>query len=129
MRRLVIMSSDHTLLPEQKEILESDPVKYDILRVPQEGWTYEKIFEVAGLLTSSADQYCKEDATPVGLEVIFISPIPALIKILTLYQGLSRKHGYSELEVLIFHNDNREATELPSGKIIHKIAAAGWRLV
>jgi len=51
--------------------------------------------------------------------VVFASPIPYLIKLLsrqlnfTIDEGL--KHAYN---VLIFHNDKREKKELPNGKVI-----------
>jgi hypothetical protein len=52
--------------------------------------------------------------------VVFVSPIPAMIKRLVATKGAD--------EVLIFCNDKREKKELPNGKVIYVVAQDGWYL-
>lgn len=56
----------------------------------------------------------------MGSPVIFVSPIPYLIKFLA---------GSTGTDVYVFHNDNREKKELPDGRIIQTVAKTGWQLV
>ena len=101
----VIINEQHEILPEQQKILDS--YGYDkIVKVPASGWTYGKMIDFMYTLNDN-------DVT------IFVSPIPALMKILT------REDFYW----MVFHNDKRDKKELPNGRIIQTIAKTGWRLV
>ncbi|HHX32210.1 MAG TPA: hypothetical protein GX712_06435 [Bacteroidales bacterium] len=111
----VIINETHSLLDEQKALIEKlrkdaflcdDLHKVVTVKVPAKGWTLEQMKEKGKEMR--------------GSWVIFVSPIPFLIKY------LSRDMGTG---VRIFHNDNREKKELPNGKIIHTVSRTGWQLV
>jgi len=100
------MSEQHSILPEQQEILDAKYETVDRLLVSQDGWTTKEIEAKSKFLAST------------GADVIFLSPIPYLIKLLAV-----------KANIFIFHNSNREKLELPNGKIISKVAKTGWELV
>ena len=105
-KAIVIINEQHKLLPEQKEILNTNyKDNRECLNVSADGWNLEEI--------KSKVEELK------GNIIIFASPIPAMIKFVML----------TGIEVRIFHNDNREKVELPNGKIISRVAQEGWQLV
>lgn len=123
----VIMNEQHTLLPEQKKMLDtlSYPVDglnpedcyetmyisgYEIAFVPAEGWNLKEQSDMA-LQLASFD-------TPV----VFVSPVPILLAKLA-------AQTYRRCPVYVFHNDQREKKELPGGRVISVTAATGWQLV
>ena len=126
MKATVIINEQHSLLEEQKTILNETYEAWEKLLIPAEGWTLDQIKEVA-----------------IKLEgiVVFVSPIPVLIKWLSEDSEINNYNkapdaGYyntsniSKVEsVKIFHNDKREKKELPNGKIISVTAETGWQLV
>jgi len=121
----IIINEQHSLLEEQEQILNKTYTTWEKLLVPASGWTIEEIKEVA-----------------IKLEgvVIFVSPIPVLIKWLS---EDSEINGYNKCpagyyntsnmsmveSVKIFHNDKREKKELPNGRIISVTAETGWQLI
>lgn len=106
MKTLLVINETHKLLEEQVKILTAYCGEgFNPLLVPQNGWTYEEIVKIANELNS-------ED------EVIFASPVPALIK-LAIHRGA---------KVLIFHNDKREKVE-KDDRIFYTVAKTGWQLV
>ena len=109
MKTIVIMNEKHNILPEQAEILDSRFKRWETLKVPSTGWTLEEIKKIIETYVPSR----------AHVNVIFVSPIPAMIKMLSRV----RKTVY------VFHNDHREKVELPNGKIIQKVAKTGWVLV
>ena len=106
----VIINEQHTLLPEQKQILHRVFSNYEELKVPSDGWDLKTIKEKSLALASTSET------------VVFASPIPAMIKILA-------GHESDNFSVFVFHNDKREKKELPNGKIISVTAQTGWQLV
>jgi hypothetical protein len=62
--------------------------------------------------------------------VLFISPIPRMIKLLSedaVLNQIQAKHSISKVTLTtVMCNDTREKVELPNGKIIHKISETGW---
>lgn len=124
---LLFKNEQHSLLPEQVGILEKKfPQGYDIMNVPAEGWTLKEQKQIA-------DELMENEGT-----FIFLSPVPYLLKRLSFQQGYG--HGDNcvarnrplyghKTNVLVFHNDNREKTVLPNGKIIQTVAKTGWVLV
>ena len=123
---LVVMNETHSLLPEQKEILEREYEEYQILPVPAEGWTLEemdsKVDEISTMELQEGKLY---------LDIVFVSPIPYMMRELT-RREIYFANEYAEQSnrfVRIFHNDRREKKELPNGKIVQVVAQTGWQLV
>ncbi len=102
-KALVVLNEQHNLMDEQVSILDN-LFDWDIKAVPSSGWS---LSQMRGVL---------KELKAFDGEVVFASPIPALI------MGM-------EGEGLLFHNDRREKKELPNGKIIMTVAQTGWQLV
>ena len=105
----VVMNEDHSLLPEQREILKEKYGNYDFRYVPKEGWLLEEINWLVEWYENSHVE-----------EVVFVSPVPSLL------MKLSRLNGKT---VRVFHNDNRNKKTLPNGKVVYTVAQEGWELV
>ena len=115
----IIINEQHTLLPQQVEVIKHifDPAAYRhiLVKVPAQGW-----------------DRLEQDACISMLEgvVLFISPIPRMIKLLSedaLLNQFQMKHSISKVTLTtVLCNDTREKVELPNGKIIHKISETGW---
>ena len=73
MLAIVLLNEQHKLLPEQKELLDSRFPKYKVKSVPAEGWTKERMETITDEL--------------VGRTVVFVSPIPLLIRELSVVSG------------------------------------------
>ena len=117
----VILNEQHKLTEEQKEILNNFGGRVEIISVPANGWTDEEMEK------NAHDLY--------GHDVIFVSPIPILIGMLSFQLGWKEGAGRFGNEVIegprsvyIFHNNYREKKELPNGKIIMVVAKTGWKL-
>lgn len=127
MKAIIVMNESHDLLPEQEKILKESYVEgYEILSVPTTGWNLEEMDEVIEKITSS--EYGREN----WLDVVFVSPIPYMIRELTRREIYAPSAEYCEdtgLRVRIFHNDHREKKELPNGQIIQVVSKSGWQLV
>ena len=119
-KAIVVMNETHSLLPEQEEILGMVYEGFDILPVPAQGWgigvMIDKIHELH-------ERACREK-----LDIVFVSPIPLMIRELT-EMALCPNSGRRRYRVKLFHNDRREKKELPGGKIIQVVAQTGWELV
>jgi hypothetical protein len=115
----LIINEQHQLMPEQVEILAQQIGKYHTLKIP-----------ASGLTRSQLESFTVDNGILYNDTIIFASPIPYLIKLLssqlTLTFNESIKHSYN---VLIFHNDTREKKELPNGKVIMTVAQTGWELI
>lgn len=112
MKAVVVMNESHSILPEQEKILnERFGDDWNFYLIPKEGWNLQDMDNVFTTLV----QYPN---------VIFVSPVPYLIKKLSYYQG----EGYN-IKVYVFHNDKREKKTLPDGRVISTIAKEGWQLV
>ena len=118
----VIINEQHSLLPEQEKILNSQFSSWEFFKVPADGWTLSEI-------RNKARELAKDD-------VVFCSPIPVLLAELAKNVGFmaacSRvENGFSgEVPaVYVFHNDRREKKELPNGKVIMVVSQTGWELV
>lgn len=122
----VILNEQHTLMEEQKNILNERFGMFEIVAVPSEGWTAKEQQQVCKTLVE----------TEGGCTVVFASPVPVLLKLASYWSGFgtagadmgSPLYGCGT-EVLVFHNDKREKKELPNGKIIMIVAATGWELI
>jgi hypothetical protein len=111
MKAVVIINEQHTLLAEQEKILREKFEEIEFVMVPASGWTLDEMRALAR--TDKFQERHYKDTF-----IVFISPIPGLIK------ALFNLHN-----VLMFHNDNREKKELPNGKIIMTVAKEGWQLI
>ena len=141
-KAFVIMNETHSLLPEQEEILRERFEDYEVISVPAAGWSLEQMKRKAEklcYLAAGADvqeiagrKVVHFPADTPGNAIVFVSPIPFLMKELTIR---SIRGTYVELEtrqiydVLVFHNDRREKKELPDGLIIQVVTREGWQLV
>ena len=118
---ILIKNEQHSILPDQEKQLKN--YSFSILDVSAKGWNKEEIKAI-----SKAVWYvlsCSENAPENGA-IIFLSPVPLLIKEVT---WSSRAPGGALYEVKIFHNDNRIKKEVGDGKVIHTVAKEGWELV
>jgi hypothetical protein len=102
-RALVLLNEQHSLLEEQRSILDG-LFDWTIKAVPSSGWTLSQMREVI------------QELQAFDGEVVFASPVPALLL------GMAGR-GF------LFHNDKREKKELPNGKIVMAVAQTGWQLV
>lgn len=105
-KAIVIKNEQHSLLPDQEKCL--DGMEYQFLDIPAAGLTISEILHSASKIIREYPDHA----------IIFLSPIPALIKFLC----------QEQVSVLVFHNDNREAKEI-NGRVIHVVAREGWVLV
>lgn len=127
-RAIVIVNEQHTLFPEQENIIDRyDDI--DFINVPAAGWTYQQQDEMVAHIYNAA---LETDEVP-SATVIFASPIPYLLKEVTelaiSYHPMMEDILIRLYQVRVFHNDHREKVELPNGKIINKVAQKGWMLV
>lgn len=134
MNALVVLNAGHSLFPSQVELLDTTFGfgKWDFLRVPEKGWTYDEMFEIV-LSTlrehgGKKSYLSEEDPIKSSFTVVFASPIPALIVLFAKIAGATK-----EIDVQVFHNDQRIAKEVPDGKggvgMIHSVSPTGWILV
>ena len=122
----VVLNEQHSLLEDQKRVLDDAFEDWELFPVPEEGWTYDEQLEVIGRWIDQLNELPREDE----LWAVFASPIPALMTLAARCQG-QREDG--RFMTLVFHNDQRVAKEisLPNGKkkVVHTVAPEGWRLV
>jgi hypothetical protein len=113
--KYLIINEQHTLMPEQVEILTQQIGEYITLNI-----------HASGLTRSQLESFTVDNGILYNDIIIFASPIPYLIKILSSRLTFENELAYN---VLIFHNDKREKKELPNGKVIMTVAQTGWELV
>jgi hypothetical protein len=118
----IIINEQHSLLPEQEKILNTQFNSWEFYKVPANGWTLPEMKEIAKSLAND--------------NVVFCSPVPVLLAELAKNAGFQDacskvENGFSGQvpSVFVFHNDRREKKELPNGKVIFVIAKEGWQLV
>ncbi|BDR74324.1 hypothetical protein K144316041_p21630 (plasmid) [Clostridium tetani] len=119
MKTIVILNKQHSLTKEQKETLLKNFEKFEMLLVPENGWTLNEMKNVVKQLQLG---YINKEAK----NIIFASPIPALIKLVSeeiLMDSLNPSNWF------VFHNGKREKRKLPNGKIISVVATKGCELV
>jgi len=120
-KAIIVMNETHSLLPEQEKILGMVYEGFDIFPVPSQGWTLDEMLDKINELHEKA---CKEK-----LDIVFVSPIPLMIRELTEMAICPKGSGKRRYNVKLFHNDRREKKELPNGRIIQVVAQTGWQLV
>ena len=124
MKVYVIINEQHSLFPQQREILDQKFPSWEFYKIPAEGLTLDEQRKIVQELK--------------GNMIVFASPVPFLMKELAYIAGFvdlinsedanGLLVGY-KTHVLVFHNDKREKKELPNGKIISVVAETGWQLV
>ena len=119
-KAIIVMNESHSLLPEQEKILGMVYEGFDILPVPSQGWNIGEMIDQINQLHEKA---CVEK-----FDIVFVSPIPLMIRELT-EMAICPKGSGRRYKVKLFHNDRREKKELPDGKIIQVVAQTGWELV
>ena len=115
---VVVISEQHTLLKEQLKLLLWKFGSFYTLKVPATGWDIDQQREVLQLLAEQT--------------VVFVSPIPWLLKETAAWQSLKNialSDGGCPTATsgcLVMANDTREKKELPSGKVVYTVPATGW---
>jgi len=123
-KALVIINENHSLMTEQKQILEKNYSSIEFLKVPAQGWKLEE-------MRSIVEEISSMDLKGYYLDIVFVSPVPYMIRELT-RREIFFVNEYAEqtnMFVRVFHNDVREKKELPDGRIISVVAQTGWQLV
>jgi len=135
MKTIVIINEQHSLLPEQKEILKERFGSWKTIEVPASGWELDEMKEVKEKLYRKLAEIKGNNILLKEYDntVVFVSPVPYLIKELSL-KSQSGDWGDNPnkvqlFKVRVFHNDRREKKELPNGKVISVVAKTGWELV
>lgn len=126
MTTTIIINEQHKLLPAKETLLKEKFQSWETILVPSEGWDKDQQETVVKELSGT---------------VIFISPIPYMIKLASRDAALNWSYficridypyapfGESKIErVFVMANDNRVKKELPGGKIISVVAPEGWYL-
>jgi len=123
-KAIIIINENHSMMDEQKSIIEERYQNYEFLKVPAQGWTLEE-------MRSIVEEISSMDLRGCYLEVVFVSPVPFMIRELTRREilFLNEYAEQTNLFVRVFHNDRREKKELPDGRIIQVVAQTGWQLV
>lgn len=108
----VVLNEQHQLLENQKAILnDCFGDGWEIFPIPAKGMTLPEMEDAIEKLK--------------GGNIVFASPVPVmLMKLSALSASESEK-----IDVMVFHNDNRQKKELGNGKIIYVVAEFGWELV
>ena len=122
MKALVVLNEAHTMLPQQEKLLGVEIYDdWDILPVPKEGWTLDKMKDDI--------RPPLENALLTGTDIVFVSPIPWLIKRLSFFEGSQyARDNFSVGAVRVMMRDQRIKTETKDGVITSKISGDGWRL-
>jgi len=114
MKTTIIINENHTLLPEQENILKKRFCEWETLLVPSNGWNKQERNEICSEITGN---------------VVFVSPIAGMVKSLSIRSIIKMvKNEKIDVVPFVFSNDKRDKMELPNGKIISKIAETGWYL-
>lgn len=122
----LFINEQHSLLEDQKRELERfvserkhKVGEVETVLIPAEGWTLEEMDKiVSGLWNEYMNSKPSEE-----MAIIFVSPVPYLIKELSSYTS------YSLFSTWVFHNDKRDKRELDNGKVIYTVAKEGWKIV
>ena len=104
---IIVKNEQHTLLEEQKVILESRFSEYEYLNIPKEGISIKEQFEIIEYLLKK------------NIDIIFLSPIPLI---------LGKLSKYSKNLVCVFTNSKRNKIE-KNGQISFNIEKNGWELL
>ena len=122
-KAIVIINEQHTMFPQQVELLNSTYDEWETLLVPAAGWSKEEQEEKSGEIQNH------------WRDIVFASPVPYLMIMCAQREGKAieaqywGQHSPETSCVYLLHNDKREKKELPGGKIINAVAQDGWALV
>ena len=119
MKTKVVINEQHSLLPNQVEILDSkfQINGWELFKIPAEGLTLAAQIATAGRIQENPG-------------VVFASPVPVLLaRCVALAVEADSLGGGLRGSIWILHNDHREKKELPGGKVIMTVAQTGWQLV
>lgn len=120
----VIINEQHSLLPQQEELIKKLGEEIELVKIPAEGINRQEIDQLAEELV--------QDAVLDNANIVVLSPIPLLLALLVKDTAVyNDKYDYDgEIgSIYILHNDKREKKELPNGKIISVVAQEGWELI
>jgi hypothetical protein len=134
-KTIVIINEQHTILEEQKCLLNSKFTDgWEFLKVPSSGWTLEEQNQIKEDIIKYVDLFGFHGKSG---NVVFVSPIPYLYGRLQIefgyhvgnYDGNIGNYKNVSGNVYVFHNDKREKKELPNGKIISVTSKTGWQII
>lgn len=129
-KALVIINESHSLLEDQRRVLESEyPGGIGrVVYAPKDGWSFSEIVSIC--------EYILDEALGNGLDIVFVSPVHVLLNEVTkaIYyaKGYDDCRGYkggTDVQVRVFHNDYREKKVLGDGRVLSVVAETGWRIV
>ena len=119
MKTTIIISEQHTLLPEQEELLKEKFGTWQTILVPATGWTREEREIICDTLRGNV----------VFVSPIPVSPIPGMILYLAVRASFEFCNKWPKtVRPWVFSNDTREKKELPGGKVVSVTAKTGWYL-
>ena len=122
MRTIIIINEQHSLLPQQSELIRKElGEEIELKKIPAEGINRGEIEAMAEDLNRLSN-----------INIVVLSPIPLLLGRLA--------HTSEEIDgrydcvcprnrIYILHNDQREKKEIPNGKVISVVAQEGWVLI
>ena len=116
MRAIIIINETHSMMDEQKSIIEERYQNYEFLKVPSHGWTLEEMKKIKSKIW---EEYMYSSGE---MNIVFVSPVPYLLKELA---SLGAK--FSSFKSLWCTMTQGERT--PDGRIISVVAQTGWQLV
>lgn len=119
---IVILNEQHSLFPQQEELLNETCSEWSIKPVPKDGWTHAEQDAVKDELYAAL--YGHDDVA-----VIFASPVTKLYGAIKWWEGFEFGYGNVFGRVFAFSNEHREKKELPNGQIISVVSPTGWELV
>ena len=119
----VIINEQHSLNPAQRRILGERFGSYEFIKIPAQGLSRVQQEALAADLMVSMSP------------VVFVSPVPLLLAIMTAMCGRSlADQDCGRLrpgtpQAFLFHNDFRSKSENGEGKITSTIATDGWEMI
>ena len=115
MKVKVVLNEQHTLLEQQRRVLEEyfgEDFELELVPIPAKGLTCEEQVDLAYRLARQAQNWGT---------IVVASPVPVLLAKLGLLRAIR------QFTLYVLANDRREKVE-QNGKVFYKIPADGWRL-
>lgn len=122
MRTIIIINEQHSLLPQQSELIRKElGEEIELKKIPAEGINRQEIEAIT------------EDLNKLNnTNIVVLSPIPLLLGRLAYTSGeIDGRYDCvcQRNRIYILHNDQREKKELPNGVVRSVISKEGWELI
>jgi Rad3-related DNA helicase len=116
---VVILNEAHTLSKQQEKLL-TEKYNWELYPVPKTGWSLDQMYRE---LESLREVLRRKDT------VIFVSPVPFLLKALAFYEGEHYANGAYEVgSVRIMMREARNKEEVQEGLITTTVSQEDWLL-